>query len=1035
MKKKTLCPAILLLIPLLYGPPAAAASQLPRRVSPSPAAGRPAPMLPARDSASQAASLALAERLMVRKEYEQAERIYQQYLLGNGEDLEVRLKLGRMLSWMKKYQASLAQYELILKARPDDLQVRREYALVLFWQGDLVRSAAQLRAGLPETSSGARPLQQAPAGGGISDLEARLTLAEILSYRPATQQQALQELQLLIASVPGEVGFQARLAGIAANTGQARTAARLYEEALQMPGATAELRLAYAERLSWWGDCHAAERIYRAYLLEQPGSREAQLGLARLYSRSERYEEAEGIYLRLQMLNPAGREELPGLVELKMLEKDYQGALALIDARPAGSPDAGLFLKLRGAALAQAGRSTEARASYLLLLEDEAFQAEALLGAARSYIEERDPAAALPYLERSLALDPENVEAGFYRDLNRIEDGEYLREKLERLAGARQMERLGGLYASRGYSEQAIACYRAALARDPEYFQARLELAGVLATTRQYDRSIEMYRRIAAEFPGNCRIMTGLARVLGWSKQYRESIELYGELERQNPLDPVPRREKARTALWSGQADLGATLYRQMLTPPADRSLLASLGKLQAADSLSGLDDLMLALRRSVDQGSIYQGYETLALALRQGALKGEQAKRAAVEKALAEQRAGYRIQKGVALEWEAKSSAQSGRPLHALAAYDQLTMHQPGNEEALFDRGQTACSLDLGAEAKRSYQKLLEIDPAHWLAAEALSRELDNRRPALLLEQSYWEEKGRGELSRIRRQQSTLGVTVPLFDGYHLSLAGHRWLEAPTTGERSYAAYGHTLAFDGVINRYLSGALSWSRKEYDLKGLEARNSGSAGLSFNLNDYLRWDLGYRRSDELYNEFGILQGGIQADAYWTSVSGTPLPKLSLAAKGGYLRYNDDNRGEFATLSAGYALSDHPRVFTVGANGEYRNTRSRSENIYDRSGTRVLDITHPYWTPDHYLAQSLTLAWNHDLSTLFFCGSRRHVYDLKASFGTDNDHNLSARFEAGWLYEFHRQWSLSLNATLHRSQEWDAAGGRLDIKYRF
>jgi tetratricopeptide (TPR) repeat protein len=88
---------------------------------------------------------ALADLYTARKDYPQAESIYQSYLKAHPDDLKVRLKLAELLSWTKHYPESLVLYEIILKARPDDLQVRRKYAMVLSWAGRKAEALAELR--------------------------------------------------------------------------------------------------------------------------------------------------------------------------------------------------------------------------------------------------------------------------------------------------------------------------------------------------------------------------------------------------------------------------------------------------------------------------------------------------------------------------------------------------------------------------------------------------------------------------------------------------------------------------------------------------------------------------------------------------------------------------------------------------------------------------------------------------------------------------------------------------------------------------
>jgi len=814
-----------------------------------------------------------------------------------------------------------------------------------------------------------------PEDSRISDLEAHLSLAEILSYRQNTQREAAQELKLLVTttslsspnSLIGDRDTLVRLGAVAANIGHAREARNLYDRALGLPGATPELAVRYADRMGGWGDFHAAERIYRAYLLNNPASRETLIKLAKLLASSERYEEAEGIYRQLLLQEHDPPDILAELARVKSMDKDFTASLELIERALALAPHDPGMLGLKASTLLRAGRFTEARNVYRLLSDQKAFMADAFIGIAQTYIAEKSPQMARPYAEQALALSPGNLDARFYRDWSRITDAKYLQSLLTEDLWAPQLEQLGNLYASHGFAKQAEQCYTAALARDPEYFSAMLGLADIGAFMGRYDEAVEAYKRLVADFPGNSKIRIGLARILGWSKRYDESIALYGEISKGNPADPLPVKEKARTAVWGKQMDRAVEYYDSLLDP----------------------------LQRT---------------------------------------EAAKRIQKGAILERDAKLLAWNKRFIHAIDRYEELISFQPGNEEALFDKGQAECALGLCCDARETYRRLLVLDPLHNLAGEALHQDQINRSPSLEISQDYWQEEGRGELSRISRYKSAAGVNIPVFGCYNLNMAGNAWVEAPKNRGESYAAYGHTIGFSGVINRYVSGSMGWTRKQYEMSVLGVKNSGHAHLSVNLNDFLRWDLNYDRKDELYNNYGIRQGGVQSDTWSMGISGNPVRNLSLAGTAGYLRYNDHNEGRFATLSAGYGFTDHPRIFKITANAEYRNIVNENRYVYNRAD-QVIDITHPYWTPKDYIGESLTFEWYHDLSPQFFCGSRKHFYDVKVTFGTDTDSNPSARFEAEWRHELHEHWLFSLKGMIHRSREWDAIGGWFEIGYRF
>lgn len=887
---------------------------------------------------------------------------------------------------------------------------------------------------LPVVAPNTQPSERSivPADRWMSDFEARLSLAELLSYRDATQSEAASLLARLTAEAPPAQDVRIRIANVTANIGHARKAHQLYTE-LMAADSSPEIRLRLADQMITWGDFHAAERIYRDRLRFMPADRGVLLKLAGLLTSSERYEEAEGIYRKLLDTNTDDIDAVTGLATVKTQEKDFPAVFSLLDRWVAGAtpPDVRSdVIARKGAVLLQAHRYSEARTAWQQLVDSKKLAAAALIGIGRSYLGESDQKAAQPWFEKALVVAPENVEARFYRDLGRADDERFVHEQLNQLKSPRQQAQLGGLYAATGDSEKALVCYNAALARDPEFFPARLGLADSLSSLSRYPESINEYERLDAEFPGNSRIGIGLARVRAWSKDYSNAFVQYEKMIRQNPMDPVPRKEMARTAVWAGDMENASKAYDQLISPTVDAALASKLATLDAGGGNKSARKLAADVSRKAATGSIYQGYEEVSTTLEQGAV-ADPADRRPVRDIMLELLPEYRQQKGAALEKEAKLSGWNRRFMHALDRYGELTAFQPGNEEALFDKGQTECALGLRCEARRTMGQLLAIDPLHSLGGEYLKRDRINRNPALEFSQNYWNEKGRGELSRVSRHKSTLGVNVPVLGSYNLGLAGNTWVEAPKYGNERYPAYGSTIGFSGVVNRNLSGSVGWTRKQYESGALGVANSGFAHLSFNLNDMLRWDISYDRKDELYNYFGLRQGGIQSDTWSTGLSVRPSSNLSLSGTTGYLRYNDDNSGRFATLSAGYAFTDHPRIIRIIANAEYRDTASQNRFVNSPS----LDIIHPYWTPRDYFGASLTFDWNHELSRRLFCGSQQHFYDMKATVGTDSDSNLSVRLEAEWHYEFYERWLLELRGMINRSREWDAIGGSLDMKYRF
>jgi len=168
-----------------------------------------------------------------------------------------------------------------------------------------------------------------PPEGRISDSQARLALARMLSWDDATLSESLMEYRLLLALSPKDSAIEteaamvllrlgmeteaavllrgvrlrdpansaavAALADIECSRGHALACRDLYLEALQNPGERADLRLRFAQRMNLWGGFYKSSSLYREHLAGHPEDREAALRLANTLASSERYEEAQAL--------------------------------------------------------------------------------------------------------------------------------------------------------------------------------------------------------------------------------------------------------------------------------------------------------------------------------------------------------------------------------------------------------------------------------------------------------------------------------------------------------------------------------------------------------------------------------------------------------------------------------------------------------------------------------------------------------------------------------------------------------------------
>jgi len=907
-----------------------------------------------------------------------------------------------------------------------------------------------------------------PKDRWITDLEARLALARILSYDEATLMESLEQYRILqdqkphdplirlemagvlvrkgedeaarslIQAIPAasltDPGVMVALADLEARLGHAVRCRDLYLEAIQKSDHFETLRLNLANRMNMWGDFYKAGAIYREHLHAHPDDTETALQLAAALRSSERYAEAEGIYRELLAASPDPGKLLLELARLKRAEKNAAAAAERVDQFLERYPDDPEGLLLKADILVFQKRLEEGLGIYTNLSKRTCCRVQGFLGMGKVYLEQGEADFAQDCFVQAHEIDPRNVEALYYMaGPNTAASDDFVNALVQdRRISAITLEKWARIYAEQGYNDIAIRCCEASLERDPDYFPSQIGLAEILAVDHQYDRAVERFEALSHMFPDNRKILIGWARTLAWGRQYDAAIGLYDRIHELAPADPVPQIEKARTAVWAKDMDLAFDAYEALLRPPVDERLARDLRPVAEA---SGRPELMAAVQRlaeSAEEGSVFQGFEAFdgeLMGLR-AALSPDAKRR--IEAVKTRLFPAFAIQKAACLEGEGKRLTWNRRPVQAMDVYERLLAFAPGNQEAIFDYAQLQCSLGLCNREADAYRRLLDMDPLHSLAGRAMERLEIRRNPSIKLGQSYWSERGREGLTAIDRYRTDLGVDVPVDCRFHLRLIGHHWVEHPSYTGDSYGANGFTVGVGGVLNPYIKGEAAWTKKIYRDSTFQNTDTGYAHIWMNLRDYVQVGLGYDRTDELYNYFGIRQG-IQADSWWLSLDTHITRRLELMGQARYLGYNDNNDGQNYRAGAGYSFTDHPRIFKISLTGQYRNTRK--QDVYQYAGGQLVEIAHPYWTPKDYYGGTATFEWHHDLSKLLFCGSQLHFYDLAVAVGTDTEHNPSIELRGEWHYAFLDHWTFSIKGLIHRSKLWDAEGMWADLRYQF
>lgn len=596
---------------------------------------------------------------------------------------------------------------------------------------------------------------------------------------------------------------------------------------------------------------------------------------------------------------------------------------------------------------------------------------------------------------------------------------------------AAELQTFAGNYAGQGDFDIAIRCLRAARIADPDYFPARIDLAEFLAINGHYDEAHREFASLAADFPESRQVLLKQARALGWSRRYEDSLDAYAALRQLNPDDRATLLEQARVATWSKQRRRSAELYAEAWAEPIDQRLVEILANLPVETHP------LTATRHLVEDLDLQPGdpdSDAPYLATEAFVREAAGSNSTKLLNLALDLRTDLYLQRAFWLENRAKQLAWDGRFLESEKTYGQLLAVTPANQEALFDLSQVQAAQGLGHRERDTLGDLLALDANNRLAARALFRRDRRSEPTLTVAGDHFREKGRGDLSSIRRWRGSLTGETVLDDRFRFHASLIRWLEDPDTSDRRYYADGFALGGDGVFNEHLSGSFEYTHKDHDSDSLPTRvtDTGFSQGWLATGAGTRVGLGFERREELANEWALNEG-TTSDHRWIGARWDATRRASVEARYDSIAYSDDNDGYHFNLSPAYVWSDHPRTFKTTLSLDWRDTDR--DNVYVFTGPTLTDIVHPYWTPQNYFGAALILEWRHDLAREFFIGAPEHWYDIRLSLSTGNDDNSGVQLAADYNKEWIDRWLLRAGVDLTESKDWDAFRARLSLTYRF
>ncbi|HAE39152.1 MAG TPA: hypothetical protein DCG57_11015 [Candidatus Riflebacteria bacterium] len=572
-------------------------------------------------------------------------------------------------------------------------------------------------------------------------------------------------------------------------------------------------------------------------------------------------------------------------------------------------------------------------------------------------------------------------------------------------------------------------------ANDPENFPVVFELVQELANQKAFDRSLCHLERLLSLYPGHYAASLMRARILGWSRNFCCALSAYEELASHDPENPIYCREAGRTAFWANEIKTALYWYQKFLQDPVSNKLYELLAP-GATGSKTLSDELEKLISKS--QNPAFLRFEEFAQWFATARPQLDSNSALMIDAALLELHASWLLQRHFYLESQGKLLNQKRKPRRALNTFNRLLETEPANLEVLFDRSQIFCSLGLPDNERNTYNKILRYAPDHNLIRGALKKLDDDERPLLRFRYHSQQEKGRGTLANMRMHGSRIEALAYLSPRWRATIAGSARYFRPGIWQGRFRSFESELILAGVLsastrlnaglrdNRFVANRMP---QQFSPR---SRSSGFIDLTHSFNDLLELTLGFSRSEAYSNDIA-LRDGIMLDSSFIALKYPFSRKFVLGAKLESGRYSDANQLRVFAWNAQYDLTEFPEIFRLILSGERRHTDNTSRYAFLNGD--LIDIKHPYWTPQHYRGHNLALQYYRDMSKIRISRADKHYFSAILSLGNDSIDNPGRRLDWQWHLDWNNRWETELGGYWHDSDDWKSHRYSFYIGHRF
>jgi cellulose synthase operon protein C len=503
---------------------------------------------------------------------------YRRALVSAPQQLDIRLRMIRLLQANGDLDQAIAEYDGLIRAAPNNPQFVFEECEALLQRGEHARALRLV------TELEARAAGDEEVLTRVADFYARI----------GENDRSLKVLQRLAQGSSGDAGHLVDLGDRYFQDGDVPTAVKTWKRILVVVQPRAKALCALGDVLLEHDMTADALASYKEAVELDSANLTFKKALAAAYERNRSYREARVLYEEIVVKarekgdKPLARECRTRIVTLwgleRVLEQQLPGLRRELGASPpdleAGRVLAEAELHLR--------RLSDAEATLHRIIELDPGDADSYLALERVLVQESKIHDAISVLGKLVEVDPRRAREIYERmaqyALQIYEDDDAIKYAARAVElnpdDAEGHRRLGEMYRSKQDADHAIAEFRAAVAKNDRLFPVYFELADLLLSKGQAVEADRLFRRVLRGAPDEDLVAraTRLSVQINLGQGTLESLEQdLLPLAIGNPQRPV---------------------YRRLLVGEVYRSLTSGLDQRVRHGSMRDAEDARAALAR-----------------------------------------------------------------------------------------------------------------------------------------------------------------------------------------------------------------------------------------------------------------------------------------------------------------------------------------------------------------------------------------------------------------------------------------------------